>query len=99
MAEISWNGMLPRRRRTGRTAIRSNVTWTNPTHLGAHYAAAERPPSPVTDFNGYEWRLRAPSSRGGHSIYSSSNNSVDAQGPMHLPITKTEAIWNCAEAA
>ena len=73
MAEISWNGMLPRRRRTGRTAIRSNVTWTNPTHLGAHYAAAERPPSPVTDFSGYRWRLRAPSSHGGHSIYSSSN--------------------------
>lgn len=34
---------------------------------------AARPPSPVIDFAGYQWRLRvAPSSRGGQNIYSPS---------------------------
>ena len=63
-------------------------------------AGAARPPSPVVDFSGYQWRLRnAPSSRGGPNIYSPSNISVDAQGAMHLHISKTEKDWTCAEAS
>ncbi|MGJ5814569.1 glycoside hydrolase family 16 protein [Paludibaculum fermentans] len=61
---------------------------------------AKRPPSPVVDFSGYQWRLRdAPSSRGGTNVYSSSNISVDEQGAMHVRISKTEKDWSCAEAS
>lgn len=61
---------------------------------------AARPPSPVVDFSGYQWRLRtAPSSRGGPNDYSPSNISVDGQGAMHLHISKTEKDWSCAEAS
>ena len=61
---------------------------------------AERPPSPVIDFSGYQWRLRdAPSSRGGKNVYSPSNISVDERGAMHLRISKTEEDWSCAEAS
>jgi hypothetical protein len=61
---------------------------------------ADRPPSPVVQFSGYQWRLRdAPSSRGGQNLYSSSNISVDAQGAMHVRISKTEKDWTCAEAS
>lgn len=61
---------------------------------------AERPPSPVTNFSGYQWRLRdAPSSRGGPNVYSSSNISLDEQGAMHLHISRTEKDWSCAEAS
>jgi hypothetical protein len=61
---------------------------------------AERSPSPIIDFSGYQWRLRdAPSSRGGPNIYSSSNISVDEHGAMHLRISKTEKDWSCAEAS
>jgi hypothetical protein len=113
------------------TDIRSNLKWTNATHLGTHYAAllvkdgyhpqrvldslpqtdgsilavavvpgAERSPSPLLDFSGYQWRLRdAPSSRGGRNVYSSSNISVDDQGAMHLRISKTENDWSCSEAS
>jgi hypothetical protein len=63
-------------------------------------AGAERPPSPVVDFSGYQWRLRnAPSSRGGQNVYSPSNISVDEQGAMRLRISKTEKDWSCAEAS
>ena len=79
------------------TDLRPDLSWTNATHLGTHYAAllvndgyrpqtvvdllpetgndilavavvsgADRPPSTIMDFSGYQWRLRdAPSSRGG----------------------------------
>jgi len=61
---------------------------------------AARPPSPVLDFSGYQWRLRdAPSSRGGRNEYSSSNISVDEKGAMHLRISKTEKDWSCAETS
>jgi hypothetical protein len=61
---------------------------------------AAHPPSPVVDFSGYQWRLRAaPSSRGGRNNYSPSNISVDGQGAMHLHISKTEKDWSCAEAS
>jgi hypothetical protein len=61
---------------------------------------AERSPSPMADFSGYQWRLRdAPSSRGGQNVYSSSNISVDDQGAMRLRISKTEKDWSCAEAS
>jgi hypothetical protein len=61
---------------------------------------AARPPSPVLQFSGYQWRLRdAPSSRGGQNVYSSSNISVDEHGAMHLRISKTEKDWSCAEAS
>ncbi|MGH9632467.1 MAG: glycoside hydrolase family 16 protein [Bryobacteraceae bacterium] len=61
---------------------------------------AERPPSPVMDFSGYQWRLRdAPSSRGGQNVYSPSNISIDEQGAMHLRISKAEKDWSCAEAS
>jgi hypothetical protein len=61
---------------------------------------AERPPSPMLDFSGYQWRLRdAPSSRGGQNVYSSSNFSIDEQGAMHVRIAKTEKDWSCAEAS
>jgi len=61
---------------------------------------ASRPPSPVVDFSGYQWRLRdAPSSRGGQNVYSSSNISVDDRGALRLRIAKTEKDWSCAEAS
>jgi hypothetical protein len=61
---------------------------------------AARPPSPVIDFSGYQWRLReAPSSRNGRNDYSPSNISVDEQGAMHVRISKTEKDWSCAEAS
>jgi hypothetical protein len=61
---------------------------------------AERPPSPVTDFSGYQWRLRdAPSSRGGRNVYAPSNILVNEQGAMHVRISKTEKDWSCAEAS
>jgi hypothetical protein len=61
---------------------------------------AARPPSPVLDFSGYQWRLRdAPSSRGGTNVYSSSNISVDERGAMHVRIAKTEKDWSCSEAS
>lgn len=61
---------------------------------------AARPPSPIVDFSGYQWRLRdAPSSRGGQNVYSPSNISVDGQGDMHLRISKAEKDWSCAEAS
>lgn len=60
---------------------------------------AERPPSPIIDFSGYQWRLRtATSSRGGQNVYSPSNISVDEHGAMHLRISRTEKDWSCAEA-
>jgi hypothetical protein len=63
-------------------------------------SGAARPPSPVIDFSGYQWRLRdAPSSRGGENAYSPSNISVDEKGAMHLRITRTEKDWSCAEAS
>jgi len=61
---------------------------------------ADRPPSPVVEFSGYQWRLRdAPSSRGGPNVYSPSNISVDEHGAMHLRIAKTEKDWSCSEAS
>jgi len=61
---------------------------------------AARPPSPVADFAGCQWRLRtAPSGRGGRNLYSPSNISVDEKGAMHLRISKTANDWSCAEAA
>jgi hypothetical protein len=63
-------------------------------------SGAARPPSPVIDFSGYQWRLRdAPSSRGGQNFYSPSNISVDEKGAMHLRITKAGTDWSCAEAS
>lgn len=61
---------------------------------------AEKPPSPMVAFSGYQWRLRdAPSARGGRNVYSPSNISVDAQGAMRLRIAKTSEDWSCAEAS
>ena len=61
---------------------------------------AERPPSPIAEFSGYQWRLRtAPSGRGGQNVYSPANISVDGKGAMHLRISKTENDWSCAEAS
>ena len=62
-------------------------------------AGADRPPLPSRISAATNGDLRTPSSRGGQSVYSLSNSSVDVQGAMHLPITKTEAIWSCAEAS
>ncbi len=61
---------------------------------------AGRPPSPIIEFSGYQWRLRtAPSSRGGQNVYSSSNISVDERGAMRLRISKADKGWSCAEAS
>jgi hypothetical protein len=61
---------------------------------------ASRPPSPILNFSGYQWRLRdAPSARGGPNLYSSANISVDEKGSMHLRISRTDADWSCAEAS
>jgi hypothetical protein len=63
-------------------------------------SGADRSPSPVVEFGGYQWRLRnAPSSRGGQNVYSPSNISIDEKGAMHLRISKTEKDWSCAEAS
>jgi hypothetical protein len=63
-------------------------------------SGAARPPSPVIDFSGYQWRLRsAPSSRGGQNVYSPSNIRVDQEGAMHLRISRAEKDWSCAEAS
>ena len=59
-----------------------------------------KPPSPIVDFSGYEWRLRdAPSSRGGANTYSPANIRVDEKGAMHLHIARTENDWSCAEVS
>jgi hypothetical protein len=61
---------------------------------------AQKPPSPMVEFSGYEWRLRnAPSSRGGKNVYSPSNFRIDDKGAMHLQISRTEKDWSCAEAS
>jgi hypothetical protein len=63
-------------------------------------SGAERPPSKMVNFSGYEWRLRdAPSSRGGQNVYSATNISVDGESAMHLRISRTEKDWSCAEAS
>jgi len=61
---------------------------------------AARPPSPIAEFCGYQWRLRtAPSARGGENVYSPSNISVDERGAMRIRISRTEKDWSCAEAS
>jgi hypothetical protein len=61
---------------------------------------AARPPSPIAEFSGYQWRLRtAPSARGGQNVYSPSNISVDEKGTMHLRISRSEEDWSCAEVS
>jgi hypothetical protein len=63
-------------------------------------SGAAQPPSPVVDFSGYQWRLRAaPSARGGRNVYSPSNIWVDEARAMHLRISKTETDWSCAETS
>jgi hypothetical protein len=61
---------------------------------------ADKPPSSIVEFGGYQWRLRdAPSGRGGRNNYSASNVEIDAKGAMHLRITKTDTDWSCAEVS
>jgi hypothetical protein len=49
-------------------------------------------------FSGYEWRIRnAPSDRGGHNNYDSSNAWTDSDSALHLRIAKVFGKWTCAE--
>jgi hypothetical protein len=59
------------------------------------------PPSPMIGFSGYQWRVRdRPSSRGGaFNEYSPKNAWTDANGAMHLRISKIANRWNCAEVS
>ncbi len=59
------------------------------------------PPSPLIRFSGYEWRVRdVPSSRGGKiNDYDSRNVTVDADGALHLRITKSPDRWSCSEVS
>jgi len=60
---------------------------------------AASPPSKTIEFSGYQWRLRdVPSGRGGASNnYSSKNAWTDADGALHLKITREGKDWTCAE--
>jgi hypothetical protein len=59
---------------------------------------ASSPPSAYLRFSGYEWRVRAaPSARGGNNQYDPRNAWTDAQGALHLKISKSSGIWKCAE--
>src|SRR4051812_42580705 len=61
---------------------------------------ADKPPSSIVEFGGYQWRLRdAPSGRGGQNKYSPSNVDIDPKGAMHLRISKTDTDWSCAEVS
>jgi hypothetical protein len=60
----------------------------------------DKPPSFTIPFSGYEWRVRdAPSNRGGMNLYHPSNVTVDAEGAIHLQITKSEQAWVCSEVS
>ena len=65
----------------------------------ASVPGASSPPSPAIEFGGYPWRVRnAPSSRGGKSSpYEPRNVSVDAQGALHLRISRAGKDWSCSE--
>ena len=61
---------------------------------------AEKPPSNIITFSGYEWRVRdAPSARGGGSPYNPANAWVDGLGALHLRIAKLGSDWTCAEVS
>ncbi len=63
-------------------------------------AGQPKPPSPMIQFSGYEWRMRdAPSDRGGFNRYSPENVSVDSAGAMHLRMKKNGADWICSEVS
>ena len=55
--------------------------------------------SPPLYFSGYEWRVRsAPSSRGDTmNLYDPANAWTDADGALHLRVTKQGGKWTCAE--
>ena len=51
-------------------------------------------------FSGYEWEVRnAPSDRGGSNVYDERNVSVDAQGRLHLRLTRRDGRWTGAEVS
>jgi hypothetical protein len=67
------------------------------TVTGSGPLPSQRPAKQV-QFSGYTWDVReAPSNRGGNNKYSADNVSVDAQGLLHLRITRQGDDWLCAE--
>lgn len=63
--------------------------------------AAQESADPILHFGGYAWQVRSQSSdRGGApTSYSPDNVWTDAQGKLHLRVTRTGNSWNCAELA
>jgi hypothetical protein len=59
----------------------------------------ELAPSKALHFSGYDWVVRTiASDRGGlNNLYGGENAWVDANGAMHLRITKKSGRWSCAE--
>ncbi|MGC4051234.1 MAG: hypothetical protein QM757_17880 [Paludibaculum sp.] len=62
---------------------------------------AAKPPSPMLQFSGYEWRVRtAISNRGGrNNPYSAHNAWTDDKGALHLRIQQNGERFECAEIA
>lgn len=116
-------------------SIRSDSTWSTPTHDGLEYAALLVEPGyhpvPTLDltpipggqiaavtivkgsgtptfaptiplkFSGYDWAVRTvPSNRGGlENLYDPENVWTDANGALHLRITRRSGLWYCAQLA
>src|ERR1700740_1562058 len=59
------------------------------------------PPSPtkLLNFSGYDWKVRMVSAdRGGlNNLYDADNAVTDADGSLHLKITKKSGRWTCAQ--
>jgi hypothetical protein len=59
------------------------------------------PPSPTKPlhFSGYDWKVRMVSAdRGGlNNLYDADNAVTDADGALHLKITKKSGRWTCAQ--
>jgi hypothetical protein len=56
-----------------------------------------RPPKVLT-FSGYQWNVRdIPSDRGGAHDYDPDNDSTDAEGLLHLRLTRRDDRWTSAE--
>jgi hypothetical protein len=51
-------------------------------------------------FSGYEWEIRqTPSDRGGANDYDPANAWTDADGALHLKVTRRDGRWTSAEVA
>lgn len=58
-------------------------------------------PPHIVRFSAYDWTVRQTGSdrHGTPHLYNISNTGVDAQGYLHLRVTKQDADWTCAEVS